>query len=125
MSIEDFAKASVPFFGWITSVVGWAIGLIQWRKKRRVETELKLIRRRGEAPYLTPSNIPFEHLYFSLKPGEVRILPAGSPNLLCFLRDEVERTVPEKTPIMFVVDNQGRAARRVSLSLDGVSIQLR
>src|SRR5262249_25581950 len=121
MNLEEITKLSGSLLGWLTAMVGWVIGLIQWRKKRKAEAELKLIRRRGEAHYLIPSNTTFHHLNASLAAGEVRLFPAGAENVLCFAREEVDRKVAQGFPILFVVRNDGQPTRGVSLSLDGAS----
>lgn len=125
MNIEQIAKASPLVLGWLTAAVGWVTALRQWRKKRKSEAELKLIRRRGEAPYLVPSQSLFNHLYFDAGGGEIRFFPGGSGNVLCSLRDEVAKETAPGTPIFFVVENNGKGARRVTITLDGQAARLR
>jgi hypothetical protein len=125
MTTEEILKQSAAVLGWLTAIVGWIIGAVQWRKKRKVEAELKLIRRRAEAPYLAASDAVFNCLYTSLIGSELRCFQPGMENLLCFQRDEVGKNLIADNPVLFVIENSGQAARSVAVSLDGVPIQLK
>jgi len=83
---------------------------------------LSLIKRRGEAPYLSISNANFQQLYHKLEQGVVKVWPATNGNVLCCLRDEVGIDVPEGTPLIFVIDNVGQAVRGLDVKLDGGTI---
>lgn len=109
--------------GWLTAAVGWITALIQWRKKRRSETELKLVRRRGKAPFLAGSDRVFERLFIGMSDNEANF--AGSASVLCASRDEVPKELPSGSVVRFVVENLGKPACTISLTLDGQSIQLR
>ena len=108
---------------WITTGVGWIVTLLQWRKKRKAEAEIRLIRQRGDAPYLTPSDTTVDRLFTDITAGEPKT--ANRATVLTVLHGEVPKEMPADTPVRFVVDNQGQPARRVSVSLDGKPIQLR
>lgn len=123
MPAPDITKTITTVFPWITTGVGWIVALLQWRKKRKAEAELKLIRRRGDAPYLTPSATTVNRLFTDASAGEAHT--AGAATVLTALHEEVSKEMPADTPVRFVVDNQGQSARRVSVSLDGKPIQLR
>ena len=110
-------------FPWITTGVGWVVPLLQWRKKRKAEAELKVIRRRGDAPYLTPSASTVNRLFTDALEGEART--AAAATVLTAFHGEVPKEMPADTPVRLVVDNHGQPARRVSVSLDGKAIQLR
>jgi hypothetical protein len=123
MDIEHLVKSAPAITGWVSSVIGWIAAFVQWRKKRKSEAELKLIRRRGEAPYLTPSEQFFQRLYVG---GSEREAQSAAPaTVLCATSDQVPKEVSAGTPIRLVVDNKGKSARRVTVSLDGRSIHLR
>jgi len=123
MSIAQITKLAPIFLPWVTAVVGWVTAFVQWRKKRKSEAELKLIRRRGEAPYLVPSDNHFDRLFIAASDHEARF--ADKEAVLNIFRDEILTNTPAGTPIFLVVENQGKAARRVSVFLDGQEIQLR
>jgi hypothetical protein len=123
MPAPDIAKAVTTVLPWVTTGLGWVVALLQWRKKRKAEAELKLIRRRGDAPYLTPSDTTVDRLFTDATVGEART--AGPDTVLTVLHGEVPKEMPADTPVRFVVDNQGQPARRVSVNLDGKPIQLR
>ncbi len=112
MTLDTVLKLSAAILGWVTAIVGWAIAFAQRRKRVKAEAEMKLIRRRGEAPYITPSNATFNILYLAQGEGHLQVCQAGAPNMLCFLRDEVAKETQEGTPVFFVVQNDGKEARR-------------
>ena len=125
MPATDIAKTVTTVFPWITTVVGWIVALLQWRKKRTAEAEIKLIRRRGDAPYFTPSSTTR-----STPPHHRRIRRRGThcrhgdrPHGL--ERRSAQGPAPADTPVRLVVENQGQPSRHVSVSLDGKAIQLR
>lgn len=102
------------------ALVLWLLELPTKRRAKEVEAELAVIRRRARGPYLSPSLVRFDCLYLpSDKPGTVSYRSAGSGDLLCFLRDEVMRDVPEGHPIVLVIENRGDEAPEVAMSLDG------
>jgi hypothetical protein len=123
MPPKDIAKTVTTVFPWITAGVGWVVAIFQWRKKRKAETEVRLIRRRGDAPYLTPSSTTVNRLITNASAGEART--AATATVLTALNGEVPKDLPADTPVRLVVDNQGQPARRVSVSLEGKAIQLR
>jgi len=123
MPAPDVTKAVTTIFPWITTGVGWIIALLQWRKKREAEAEIKLIRRRGDAPYFTPSATTVQRLFTDATAGEAHT--AAAATVLTGIHGEVSKEMPADTPVRFVVENQGQPARHVSVSLDGNPIQLR
>jgi hypothetical protein len=123
MPAPDTIKAVTTVFPWITTGVGWIVALLQWRKKRKAEAEIKLIRRRGDAPYFTPSATTVQRLFTDATAGEAHT--AGAATVLTTVHGEVSKEMPTDTPVRFVVDNQGQPARHVSVNLDGKPIQLR
>jgi hypothetical protein len=103
----------------------WLLDLPAKRRARTAEAELAVIRRRARGPYLSPSTARFDSLYLpSDKPGQIGYRSAGSGDLLCFLRDEVARDVPEGHQIVFVIENRGDATPEVAMSLDGDRVQI-
>jgi hypothetical protein len=123
ISSSAIAKTVTTAFPWIITGVGWIVALFQWRKKRKAEAELKLIRRRGDAPFFTPPAFTVDRLFTDASEGEART--AAAATVLTAFHAEVPKDMPADTPVRFVVDNQGQPARRVSVSLDGKLIQLR
>jgi len=124
MNTEEILKLSAAVLGWLTAIVGWIVGVVQWRKKRKAEAELKLIRRRAEAPYLAPSGTFFTALQRLSEDNEIRFFKAGMENLLCFERNEVDKNLAPDNLVLFVIENSGQAARRVAATLDGVPVEL-
>jgi hypothetical protein len=101
----------------------------EYRSRKRAETatqkaelELKQIRRRGDAPFLKPSDLRFNALYVGATNNEIRFFPAGEPSMLCAFREEVE--LEDGRSVIFVVENVGKAAPSVSLKLDGEAISV-
>jgi hypothetical protein len=123
MPAPDIAKTVTAVFPWITTGVGWIVALLQWRKKRKAEAEIKVIRRRGDAPYFIPSATTVQRLILDATSGNART--ANMATVLTVFHEEVPKEMAADTPVRFVVDNQGQPARRVSVSLDGKPIQLR
>ena len=101
----------------------WLLEIPKRRRAKAVEAELAVIHRRARGPYLSPSAVRFDCLYLpSDKPGEVAYRSAGSGDLLCFLRDEVLRDVPDGHPIVLVIENRGDETPEVEMSLDGAPV---
>lgn len=123
MPTSTISTTVTTAFPWITTGIGWIVALLQWRKKRKAEAEIKLIHRRGDAPYFTPSATTVQRLFTDALEGEART--AAPATVLTALHGEVPNEMPAGTPVRFVVDNQGQPARRVSVILDGKPIQLR
>ena len=95
------------------------------RSKNYAEEELKLIKRRGDAPYILPSDTVFGQLYHDFGEGEVKIWSAMNGNVLCFSRGEVPNDCPAGTTIVFVVSNIGEPTKSASVKLDGQPILLK
>jgi hypothetical protein len=93
--------------------------------KNKSEQELKQIKRRSDAPYLTPSDTFFTGINFIFEKDEPRTWLSDSPNLLCFQRDEVDPNLASGNLIIFVVDNAGESARAIIVKLDGEQIALK
>ncbi|HEY5346337.1 MAG TPA: hypothetical protein VIK62_08345 [Verrucomicrobiae bacterium] len=100
----------------------WAL----WERKNRRKAELQLrdTVRRGEAPFLVVSDKAFNGLYVAAEKGQGQFWPPGDKTLLCWMRDEVDRKTGEGETVILVVENLGKAARRVSIKLDGKTISL-
>ncbi len=123
---------------WIAVILGAAAGsLATWlldlpgkRKAQKAQSaaegELTAIRRRGNAPYLTPSNALFN---IAREPVRENGQGAGwSPinsNVLCWMRQEVPPDLPEDTPVVLIVGNSGQPARRVDVKLDNREVFFR
>lgn len=123
MNIEEFVKTIAPYLGWVTALVGWVTGVVQWRKRRKAEVELVRIRRRGDAPYLTPSATTTTDLFVGATANSAET--AGTDTVLSVFRAEVPKDVPAGTPIRFVIENEGEGVRGVSVTLDGQDIDLK
>jgi hypothetical protein len=89
------------------------------------EKELKIIKRRGEAPFLQPSATPFQFIEFIFEKDERRMWTPNEQNVLCFVRDEVTENLAPENAVVFVVDNVGEPARCVVVKLDGEVIALK
>jgi hypothetical protein len=123
MPAPEIIKAASTALPWVTTAVGWLAAVLQWRKKRKAEAELRLIRRRGDAPYLTPSETTVDRLITDASPGVANTAHAST--VLTVFNAQVPKDMPADTPVRLVVENSGQPARRVSVTLDGKPIQLR
>ena len=117
--------AAAAAFVWVK----WLHELREKRKERAAreiaENELRLIRRRGSAPFLSPDPTTFNIFYLPQeKPGEIPIIHAGSDRLLCFARQEVARTLPADSGIAFIFQNRGESADKIRLTMDGEQLEL-
>lgn len=119
----DITKTASAILPRLTTAVGWVVALFQWRKKRKAEAELKLIRRRGDAPYLIPSTTTVDRLFIDASANVANT--AGPATILSVFHPEVPKDIPTGTSVRLIVDNQGQTARRVSVTLDGEPIHLR
>lgn len=45
--------------------------------------------------------------------------------MLCFLKDEISKALPTGTPVLLVIENAGKGARKISVTLDGTPIALK
>ena len=120
--MENWAKILFQYLGWGAALVGWCNAIMQWRKKRKAEAELKEIRRRGEAPFFSPSDAMVDRLFVGASRNTAQTAHEGT--VLSALRHEVEKDIPAGTPIRFVVENDGLAVRNVALTLDDEPIAL-
>jgi hypothetical protein len=107
-----------------TAVVGGVWVLLEHRGRKRAEKELNSIRRRGAAPFLQVSNDAFNGLYVPAANNQIQFCSAGAPFLLCFLRDEVDQSLPNGDQVLVVIENTGQTARRVGLKLDGIPVRI-
>jgi hypothetical protein len=119
----EITKLASTVLPWITTAVGWVVAAFQWRKKRKAEADLKLIRRRGDAPYFVPSESTFDRLLVGAARNQAAA--ASADTVLSVFNHEISKEAPTGTPVRLVVDNQGQPARRISVTLDGQQIQLR
>ena len=119
--------------GIIGAIIGAVIAVLveRWLTKgerqraKEAEEELKQIKRRSAAPFLTASDAAFNGLHFpGEEPGKIGFCPAGSGAVLCFMRDEVGEDLETGDPVFFVIENHGSPARSVKLILDGKPIRL-
>lgn len=119
--------ASGLMVGGAAAVYPWVKWLHEIRQKRKekegrekAEAELKLIRRRGDAPFLALDESRFEQFLFPpAEPGKIRFVRPGSSMLLCYARQEVERDTPGNHAVMLVFENRGLAADKIKVTLEG------
>jgi hypothetical protein len=91
--------------------------------KKKVEDERNLIRRRGSAPFLKPTDEEWVRLFIRDGPGKISMLNHCHPGVLCGSNLEVSG-LEDGYRVYFPVENHGQTAPAVSLSLDGVPIAL-
>ena len=73
--------------------------------KDRAEKELKIIKRRGEAPFLQPSATPFQFIEFIFEKDERRMWTPNEQNVLCFVRDEVTENLAPENAVVLAPEN--------------------
>jgi hypothetical protein len=124
ISISPEAIKTVSLVGKSVGVLsGWAFGAWKWWKERKSSNELKAIKARAHAPFLAPSFQAFHQLYTNLGNNSAGFQTPGQANLLCWMRSEVDKSVvPDGTPILFVIENNGEAVRRKIVRLEGTEV---
>jgi hypothetical protein len=115
--------------GWLTAALGWFKWWYEIREKNKekaakekAEKELREIKRRGDAPYLVPNDALFNGIYISNGPGQVGYMTPFHSALLYADRKEVGPDT--EGDVVFLVENQGRPARAVTIKLDGEEISI-
>lgn len=104
------------------AVVG---GFLTWCLGRKDRSELRMIHRRGRAPYLVPSSALFNFIYEPPNEGQCMGGWSGANgNVLTVDRNEVTDELLAGDPVIFPVSNDGEAARAVIVKLDGEEISL-
>jgi hypothetical protein len=123
MTTLEIVYASLGGVGTISGWVAWWIGR---GDKKKVEAELRSSRRRSstECPYIRVSSETFNTLMFPAQGFSRPYVICGDPSILCFARDEVEKSLPASTTVRLIVENKGCAAPEVELTLDGAEITL-
>ena len=105
------------------AVITWFFEHLKTKRERlakeAAEKKLAEIKRRASAPYLICSETAFNHLYVRKSASDLQAWSAGARDLLCFLRDEVDRTTPSGETIGLVIDNLGQSARAIAVRIDG------
>jgi hypothetical protein len=80
--------------------------------------EAALRRSRASAPYFTPSTALYNNLFELGDDGQFHSWGAGSKNLLTVRRKEIAKDASKDTPVIFVIDNLGKDAKRIKISGD-------
>ena len=110
--------------GGLVALGGWITALCLWRRGRRAEAELRLVRRRLEAPWLAPSEAKFNFLYTNPSAGPIQGCSVASGCLLSHLRSEVDKNTAPGAAVFMVIENLGKEPRRTVLQLDGQPVRL-
>jgi hypothetical protein len=118
-AVESIALVLMGFFEAVTLYCLYR----ENKAKKLAEEKLIQIRRRGEAPFWTPCNRLFNDLFCDNGGGNFTAIRAGSPEMLCALREEVQ--LEDGREVVFVIENSGAATRAASIKLDGEEIFLR
>jgi hypothetical protein len=102
--------------GWVT----WLLGARDRKRAWLAQEELRLIKRRAEAPCLClwPEmvmrlNVP------ALGGHGLRILSGPNARLLCANRREIPKDCPVGTDLFMMIQNTGNQARFTSVEIDG------
>ncbi len=115
--------AALALWG-LVAVAGWVTAFWLWRKGQRAEAELRLIRRRTEAPCLVPSDAMFNFLYTTPGQGPIQGCSVASGCLLSHFRNEVDKNTAPGATVLLVIENRGQEPRRAALWLDGQPVRL-
>lgn len=125
----------------ITAVGTWILGFPKRRKAKaaqekaeaetklaqaaqgKAEAALLLAKRRGAGPLLVPDDTMFHGIYEATGP-KIQMWFCGNQNVLCWSLGEVV-DLPDKTPVIFLVQNIGKAAPQYSLDFEGGPIELK
>ncbi|MDF3128706.1 hypothetical protein P0Y35_05815 [Kiritimatiellaeota bacterium B1221] len=111
--------------GWFFGFAGFLFGWWQHRVAAGDRRDLAVVRRRANAPYLIPGAQRFNNLYDDHEqPGSLIGWGPFNKNVLCAGCREVGEDVKKGDPVVFVVDNSGKACHRVSVELDGEKIAI-
>lgn len=117
-------ELAVSIAGWVVAALALAFTFYQHRLsekrlaeatvgQRQAEKELAEIRSRGEGPYLSPSNQLCGHIYEQTGEGIVAWRTTGA-SLLWVQREEVS-DLKAGDPVIMLLQNSGRDARRISI----------
>jgi hypothetical protein len=124
LNFELLFVLAASILGGLVALAGWGAAYWLWRKGRRAEAALKLMRRRAEAPFLVPSEVKFNFLYTTSPQGQTQGCSVASGCLLSHLRSDVEKNTAPGAAVRLVVENCGKEPRRIALRLDGHSVRL-
>lgn len=125
-TVSGFLAAAIGWFKW------WhELQEKRWEKaekdaansaKQRAETALADATRRAAdtSPYFMLSKERFNGVEVpTANPWESKWYSPGDPSLLCYARNEVERTLPAEEPIYLLIENHGSDAFEISIQLAG------
>jgi hypothetical protein len=106
----------------VIEAVTIVLALRERRAKRKAENELRQIRRRGDAPFLQPSDKMVSNLWVNTATGGISCIPSINALVLHKSRKQVQ--LEDGQLVYFVVENTGESARAVSIKLDDEIISL-
>jgi hypothetical protein len=108
----------------LVAASGWVRWALERRGRRAAQDALQQARQRSlELPFLRLSSARFNHALFPTdQPGRKSWIPAGTGNLLCFMRYEVDRERPGVDPVRLLVENRGGDGRAVTIEMDGGAV---
>lgn len=121
---QEPESIALVVMGVIELVTLWFLFVERREKKRekadkeKAESQLVLIRRRGDAPLLVPSSSRFNMTSRSVGNGRLLMVSPMDGAVLCEFRNEVNIPAGQEQIVVFVVENIGERARAASVKLD-------
>lgn len=109
----------IAFAGWVVAALVFLYSIyrnhISDRRIKRAEEELAAIKLRGQGPYLVPSK-KMVNVVYEGKGESIGAWPITSGNVLCSMRNKVSSEINAGDPVILLVDNLGKDARRIIIA---------
>lgn len=85
-------------------------------EQQKQQAEVALRHSKASAPYFSPSKAPIGQVYDIGEKGQPVFWAGINQNILSTQHREIKQDIPEGTPVIVVLDNHGKVARRITLS---------
>lgn len=107
----------IPVISVLVTCIAITVTLRQWKEKKVAQEELKVIKRRGNAPFFRTSEALNLQVYENLGAGQIVM------HQYCLGGHYREFPKGAKSgEVILLVDNHGESARSISVKLDGEEI---
>jgi hypothetical protein len=94
-------------------------------EQQRAQAAAALRLSKASAPYFSPSKALIGHVYDFGENGQPIVWHGTNQNILSTQNREIKRDAPEGTMVIVVLDNHGKGARKIRLSGDIPSAEIR
>jgi len=95
------------------------------QEQERERSEAVIRRSRASAPYFSPSKQMVGHVFESSDDGGLSAWNMRQGNVLSIMHSEFGKDAPDKTPVIVLLDTNGKGARRIRISGDIPGVELK